>query len=154
MKNLILLPTVLFTVMAGDAIAACTGTQITDVSSPSLSTLLSGNTVCVGTNLTNPSAPWNNQEQHKVGGTLTDYKLGAGHPVDPTSDIGTWNISGSGASTFVNYNYTDGGPVSYSVFRNGASAPFTYSFCNGSNEVAVGIIYSGITDCTTGGTGL
>lgn len=120
---------------------------------PSLSTLLSNNTVCVSTNLTSGSTagPWNNQEWHQAGGTLTDYKLGP-NPVDPTTDIGSWGISGAGASTQVNYNYTDVGVFNYSVFRNGAVAPYTYSFCNGSTEVAVGVVYQGQVSCDAGGT--
>lgn len=34
------------------------------------------------------------QEFHATSGELIDYKLGPGHPVDPTKTVGTWTVTG------------------------------------------------------------
>jgi len=125
-----------------------------------LTSLLTGNTVCVG------SAPtWENQEWHRSGGELWDWKLGNGHlspsgTIDPTKLLGSWSITGTGASTQVNYTYTAfGGPSSHSftVWKNtdaDGAGLHTYSFCSGTNEEALGRIYQGEISCTAGGTRL
>ncbi len=88
------------------ACPAGTGTRLNQTQ---IANVLSGNTVCVG------SAPtWQAQEQHLVGGVLTDYKRGAGHPTDPTAQVGTWAISGTGGNAAVVYNY-GGTQYSYGV---------------------------------------
>lgn len=127
-----------------------------------LSDLLADNTVCVGT-----GAPWENQEWHQDGGSgnsgdLWDWKLGNGHldpsgNVDPTTQIGTWSITETGAATVVNYTYGGGSTYSFTVWKNtDADGPGldTYSFCEGSTERALGRIYEGEISCTAGGTRL
>ena len=80
-----------------------------------LQTLLNGNTICTS----------DSQEQHRAGNELWDYKKGAGDPVDPTSLVGGWSVSGGkvnytyGASTFANDVYASGSNV---CFYNGATA--------------------------------
>lgn len=101
---------------------AGTGNRLNQVQ---IAAVLSGNTVCVG------SAPtWNAQEQHIVGGVLNDYKRGAGHPTDPTAQVGTWAISGTGGNAAVVYNY-GGTQYSYGVCSTGqtASANQAVGFC-------------------------
>jgi hypothetical protein len=34
------------------------------------------------------------QEFHAESGELIDYKLGPGHPVDPTKTVGSWTVTG------------------------------------------------------------
>ena len=93
---------------------------------PTLTNLLTNNMVCVGTPLgTQPGPPYNNQEWHQSGGNLTDYKLGPGHPIDPTKVIGTWNIQGAGNICDVRYAYTGGPTLIYNVYQNGSN----YTFC-------------------------
>ncbi len=108
-------------------------------STVTLSSLLTGNTVCVGS-----SGNWAAQEFHKSGGTLTDWKKGANDPVDKTSDVGTWSISGSGTGSVVSYSYTGSGPTAYSVYDNGNGS---YSFCNGSTETVASKILTGQVGC-------
>lgn len=73
--------------------------------------VLSGNTVCVGS-----SPTWQAQEQHLASGALNDYKRGAGHPTDPTAQVGTWSVSGTGGGALVLYNY--------------GGTQYSYGFCS------------------------
>jgi hypothetical protein len=110
---------------AFDAMAACSGTQISD---GALTSLLSGNSMC-------QSSPEVAQEQHVAGGVLQDYKKGPSDPVDPTSTIGSWAVSGSGASTIVTYTYGSNS-YSYNVFLVSGTAGAdgsTYDFCTGAS---------------------
>jgi hypothetical protein len=54
-------------------------------------------------------------------GTVTDYKKGAGDPVDPTGTVGTWTI----ANDTITYNYGPGAIFTYSVTGTGP-----YTFCD------------------------
>jgi len=110
--------------------AACGDSQIMNAA---LTSLLSGNTVCVS----NGSGGWENQEEHVSGGALVDYKKGPGDNVDPTKQVGTWSVSGTDASTVVNYNYTHGGnsgPFSFTVH---SADNVHLSFCDASNNEIV-----------------
>jgi hypothetical protein len=127
----------LLTCISGQATAApCDGPS--RVTGAALSTLISGNTVCA----TRGADRW--QEQHRTGGQLWDYKKGPTDPVDPTTQVGTWSISGNN----VTYSYMGEGPVpsyTYSVHGSG-----TYSFCtrvNGSEIVSGAIFLPGSTSC-------
>ena len=133
----------LATAMTGEAMAAvaCSGTQITDGSSPTLSALLSGNTMCQGSGATITA-----QEGHIAGGSLNDYKKGPTDPVDPTAVIGSWAVSGAGPSTIVTYTYGTN-VFSYNVFLKGGAAGqngSTYSFCSSGVSKATATLYSGI----------
>ena len=108
--------------ISGQVAAACPGTPL---SASALSTLLQGNTVCSG------SAPnWTWQEQHRGSAPgpspLWDYKRGPTDAVDPSEQVGTWNITSSrtGAST-VTHTY-GGSPFTYTVSPNGGNS---FSFC-------------------------
>ena len=112
--------------MTGEAMAACSGTQITSVSRPTLSRLLTGNSMC-------QTWPEVAQEQHVSGGVLQDYKRGPFDAVDPTTSIGSWVVGGSGSRTTVKYTY---GSTSYyyQVFLvngNPGETGSTYDFCTG-----------------------
>ena len=125
---------------SGPSVVTTDGTGIVG-GTTTLSTLLTGNTVCVGT-----TGNWQAQEFHKNGGSLIDWKQGAGSAIDPTAPVGTWSLTGTGAAAIVNYNYTDGGSSSYSytVFDNGNNS---YSFCSGGNVIVTGNIKTGQTGC-------
>jgi len=125
---------------------------------PAMIDLLTNNTVCVGN-----GAPWDNQEWHQAGGNLWDWKRGDGHEspsgtVDPTKQIGTWAINGGDAATTVDYTYGSAGPsYSFGVWKNidaDGTGQHTYSFCQGTNELALGRIFEGEISCTAGGTRL
>ncbi|MEQ1621149.1 MAG: hypothetical protein ABL919_07055 [Methylococcales bacterium] len=122
---------VLTTAIAGEAIAACDGVQVTSESVPSLGNLLLGNTIC-------QISPEKAQEEHHSGSILKDYKKGPIDPADPSSQIGNWNVSGSGVDTIVNYTYGASG-FSYKVYMLtgtlGADNS-TYEFCNAGTPVA------------------
>lgn len=108
---------------AEGAMAACTGTQVTDAA---LTTLLSNKTVCAGSGV--GMGRW--QEEHRTDGTLWDYKKGSTDAVDPTKQVGTWAVSGSGAGTIVTHSYTvppaSGPSYNYTVYDIGGGS---YSFC-------------------------
>jgi hypothetical protein len=91
---------------------SCATQQVTNGSgagSQNLTDALTGRTVCVA----KAGGGWENQEEHVAGGTLRDYKKGPTDPVDPSETVGTWSISGTGASTSVTHNY---GSQSYTWF--------------------------------------
>ncbi len=108
-----------------------------------LSELLYQKTVCVSS-----GASWEAQEFHggssSVGGPLIDWKRGPVDPIDPTEQVGTWNISGTGTDTKVNYVY---GSTTYSnsVWDHGDG---TYSFCNQLGNETIATIKAGQVACT------
>lgn len=107
--------------------------------STGLQARLSNNTVCVGS-----VGNWQNQEFHNASGTLTDWKQGSGSTVDPTADVGTWNVSGTGTGSVVNYNYGGGTQFSFTVWDNGSNS---LSFCNGATEAVLGTLKTGQGAC-------
>ncbi len=64
-----------------------------------------GNTLCAQRS----ADKW--QEQHRTGGQLWDYKLGTSSTMDPTKQVGTWVISGTGSNAVLTHTY---GTASYS----------------------------------------
>ena len=103
--------------LAGQAAAACSGTAL-DVTQ--LSAKFSGNTVCAQ----RAGDRWQEYHQGTGSGDLIDWKMGPGHAVDPSKQVGTWSATSSGLA----YNYGSGGNYTYQVFDNNNG---TYSFCNG-----------------------
>lgn len=94
---------------------ACPGvtTRVTNISG-----LVSGNTMCAA------RAPDRWQEFHQgpgASGNLIDWKLGAGDPVDPTEQVGTWS-STNGANSSLTHTYT-GGSFTWLVCTDGAANP-------------------------------
>jgi len=97
-----------------------TGTRATG---NTLVKLLAGQTVC-GRSKANT---W--QEFHsgatEAGGPLIDWKLGPGHPMDPSKQVGTWSVQNvATADSFVVYNYGSGGSYSYAVCQAGNNVNF------------------------------
>jgi hypothetical protein len=126
---------VLVAAVAGEAMAACTGTQIVNVMG-----LLAGMTVCKSN-----GSDWEWQEYHTPGGgDLIDYKKGPTDTNDPTSTVGSWSASGPD----VTYNYNTGESFTYQVWQTSTDpAPKVYSFCNGSSEVVGGATLSTAASC-------
>lgn len=87
--------------------------------------LFSGKTVCAVAS--SGSDRW--QEYHAPSGDLIDYKLGAGHPVDPTTRVGSWSSS----ATTLTHIYGPSASYVWSVCKDTTSGP--YRFCNGSSAV-------------------
>jgi hypothetical protein len=124
---------VLASAMTGEAMAACSGTQITDPnpvtgtggSTPTLTTLLTGNSMCQ--TLFEVA-----QEQHVSGGVLQDYKKGPFDAKDKTTQIGTWAVSGTGVRTIVKYTYGTDSYVYkvYLVTGTAGHTGSTYDFCD------------------------
>jgi len=102
-------------VLSGEAMAACPGTPLNP---GALSSTLTNNTVCATRN----GERW--QELHQSNGDLVDYKMGPGHPVDPSEKVGTWSIDSPTRAVVYNYNPTD--IYRYTVSANGGTS---YSFC-------------------------
>jgi hypothetical protein len=128
MKGIFFTSVFLLAGVTGEAIAACSGTQQTD-----LNTLLSGNTICKS----DGSGGWTWQEFHTPGGgsnSLIDYKGGPGHATDPTEPVGSWSInSNNSTDATVTYDYGTGGNYTYRVWGTGP-----YSFCVGATETVAG----------------
>ena len=57
-----------------------------------------GNTLCAQRG----ADKW--QEQHRAGGELWDYKLGSS-TMDPTQQVGTWEITGTGVNAVLTHTY-------------------------------------------------
>ena len=146
--NKVLIP-VLATIMSasltGKALAACGGND--QVTGQALVDLISNNTVCASFN----GDRW--QEQHRgVGsGQLWDYKLGANHPVDPTKQVGNWEVVEGRGQNFVRYEYSGGNYV-YRVFGSGVVGD-NHSFCGsyaGGVDILNAQIRGGWTNCGGG----
>jgi hypothetical protein len=130
-KQIIVWGVFVLTGLAGQAMADCSGPSLNQVQ---LQNTLSGMTVCA----TRGDEKWQEQHQGSGGGALVDYKKGPSDPVDPSKEVGSWNISGTGTNAVVNYNYSGGGTYSYAVLDNKDG---TYSFCgNGTGEEIVATI--------------
>lgn len=105
--------------LSGQVIAACTGPSMNHTQ---LTNKFEGNTVCA----TRGNDSW--QEYHQAGGALIDWKRGPNHKVDPSKQVGTWSIHGTGSNARLRYNYGSAGTFSYRVYDNGGGS---YSFCDG-----------------------
>ncbi len=119
--------------LAGQASAqtCATGFRVTNsTTANNLATLVSGNTVCARRG---SGERW--QEYHNPSGILTDYKQGPTDPVDPSEDVGSWSVAGTGASTNITYNYGSGGTYTFAVYRVGSGAATTYNFCGPSSVI-------------------
>lgn len=143
MKLSILVSAIVLACVTEGASAACSDPQIVDATGdPALTTLLSGNTVCVSSS-TPGWGGWENQEEHLAGGALWDYKKGT-DPVDPRTQVGTWGVSTTGGEVI--YNYDDGkgntsGPFSFTVH---SADNVNLSFCDASNaEIVAATLKSG-----------
>lgn len=116
--------------LAGEAMAVCT--NLTRLSAAQITTLLSGNTVCVPS-VTVPTMTW--QELHKADGVLIDFKRGPGHPVDPSEIVGDWKVFGTDSgNSGIFHNYTGGSTYVYSVHGSGVVGT-NHSFCVGTTDI-------------------
>ena len=97
---------------------------------PKLTTLLAGNTVCVGS-----ANNWQGQEFHKSGGDLIDWKQGTSSVVEPAAKVGSWNVSGADELSKVNYTY-GGATYNDSVYDIGGGS---YSFCDQNSNVTIAL---------------
>ena len=108
------------------SMAACGPPSVRVVTVAAMTTLLEGNTVCVGAQPTMDA-----QEFHQAGGALIDYKRGPGHPIDPTKQVGTWTVTDVRGAR-VNHHYGGATKFGYSVWNNNNG---THSFCSDNSEV-------------------
>lgn len=139
--------------VSGQAVAPTVVTVDGTGGTNALLTLLNNSMVC-GIRISggNPSDTW--QEHHGSGGALTDYKLGPGHPRDPSKPVGSWSVSGTGTGTVVTHTYTPGGTFSWTVHDNRVPSGVgngPYAFCNGGVEVVRANIFpgAGLSQCLT-----
>ena len=116
------------------SLAACAAPSVRVATATAMTTLLQGNTVCVPV-VTQPTMEA--QELHQAGGALVDYKRGPAHPVDPSMQVGSWTVTGTGGrSAFVTHNYGGGAQYTYAVWNNNDG---THSFCSANPEIKVRI---------------
>lgn len=140
-KLSVLAAAVLLGLGSGAQAQSCNCSGAEQVKEPALTTTLTGNTVCVA-----KPGGWEVQEQHRPGGQLWDYKRGSGHPVDPTAQVGTWAISGSGANSAVTHSY-GANVYSYKVCQVGTSIT-NYGFCpTGGGPTIMLTIKPGLVGC-------
>lgn len=124
-------------VAANGAHAACTSaTQVKGVER--LRAVLQGKTVCVARG----DERW--QEYHQPGGALIDYKKGPDDKKDPSKQVGSWSVSGSGTSTQLIHQYGSGASFIYTVHT--ITAGSSYGFCGGGGELIV-TLRSGLGPC-------
>jgi hypothetical protein len=124
---------------SGTAWAQCApGTRLNQTQ---LSSTFSGNTLCAQRG----SDRW--QEQHRTGGELWDYKLGADHQMDPTKKVGTWEISGTGANAVLVHTY---GATSFSwevCGPVGVGTGYTLVSTGAAGTISGAEVKSGSTSC-------
>ena len=144
MNKQLLLGAALSTCLAGEAMAACSDPLVTN---QDLADLIAGNTVCAAFG----GNRW--QEQHRGAGTsgeLWDYKQGPGHPVDPTSRVGSWEVRTAGREQIVRYIYGAGAfSYNYQVRGTGIVGQ-PHSFCgafDGGVDIDNALILPGEVAC-------
>jgi hypothetical protein len=132
MKHLMVTVAILLSWIADEAIADCTNQ--TRVTGNALRTLIEGNTVCASVG----ADQW--QEQHRVGGGLWDYKKGPDDPVDPSAQVGKWDIDANEVTYFYYLSGTEdiGAKYTYTVHDTGGGS---YDFCDGESEVVTGATF-------------
>jgi len=129
--------------------SSATGTtpSITTVAAPlnngvALSTLLAGNTVCVGS-----TGNWQAQEYHKTpsgaADNLIDFHHGSSSTTDPIAPVGSWSINS--INNTVSYTYHGGSNYTNTVYDNGNGS---YTFCDANgNTTIVNAIKAGQVGC-------
>jgi hypothetical protein len=118
------------------ATAACAAPSVRVATTGAMTTLLQGNTVCSPA-VTQPTMEA--QELHQAGGALVDYKRGPTDKGDPSTQVGSWNVTG-GRSAFVTHDYGSGAKYTYAVWTNSDG---THSFCSANPEIRVRIKLGG-----------
>jgi len=144
MKRYLLASLICLPLFASAASAQCvTGTQVNQ-----LQQLLQGNTVCG----VRGNDRW--QEQHRGtgnSGALWDYKRGPNDPVDPSKELGTWAIEGTGNDRIIRYTYTAFGPAESYTFAVYDAGGGTYNFCGAGaspgTDVTGATVRTGSTSC-------
>lgn len=124
----------------GNAYAVCTNPYM---NGSNTTTALSGNTVCVPASCSSTTGNCTWSEYHAPGGSLSDYKKGPTHPIDPSQTVGSWSVSQTGTIT---YTYTGGaGGGAYDLHYNGTTG--SYAFCNGSGSPIEARVIAGNSGC-------
>ncbi|SJM92462.1 conserved exported hypothetical protein [Crenothrix polyspora] len=139
-KPIISMSIFLLASVTGEAMAACSTTDgsVRIADAGALESLLSGKTVCGQAN----GEEW--QEYHNPNGALWDYKKGVADPVNPSEQVGTWDIASSlrnGASAIYSYDVN----YAYKVWQR---TDGKYDFCNGTQlKVAGAELRGGQVSC-------
>ena len=133
MKRIIFISFLFITVMATDAMAACT-----DKFQARLVVLLGDKTVCKA----DGSGGFEWQEYHKLpnnrANNLIDYKKGPTDPVDPTKAVGRWVVAKGGSpDATITYNYGPGAVYTYKV-HGPDGGPFSFCDATTGQEVVGG----------------
>lgn len=78
-----------------------------------------------------------------AGRRLIDYKLGPGHPIDPTKDVGIWDARGGNAGP-------SGGPVLFHRYNGGQS--YSWLICREASSTSWTLRSTGPDGDITGAT--
>jgi hypothetical protein len=135
--------TVMVTGHASAQVACPGGTA--RVAGAALRTLINGNTMCAASS--SNSDTWQEYHQGAGAGSLIDWKRGPGHPVDPTTTVGTWS-AGNDANAVLTHNY---GASAYSwlVCQQAAASTFVLVSTSGAANIAGVSVKAGQGDCAT-----
>lgn len=128
-------------VAAGQALAQSCPSNTIRVSNVQL--LLGGKTLCAA------RAPDRWKEFHSGGpasGPLIAYKLGPGHPMDPTETVGTWSAV-NGPNSSVTHNYLGGSSFTWLVCQGAASNAIALVSVASAGTVSNAQVLSGQVDC-------
>lgn len=109
--------------------------QVTDIP-----TWIGGKTLCASSG----SDRWQEFHSGALGGPLIDWKLGSGHPVDPTETVGTWSVGTGGVLT---HAYTGGSSYSWIVCRPGNSPNHALVSTGASTTITGATVRSGQGSC-------
>jgi hypothetical protein len=136
-RSVILVAGVLFGAGVGNAAAQC-APQMTLTQ---LQALLPNHTACVGTT---PNATWSEWHNGASSGSVVDWKKGPSDPVDPTTSVGTYAITGNTEGSAVTYTY--GSRVYTYTVTQGAGPVYTFCPAGGGANLSV-TIKTGQTSC-------
>jgi hypothetical protein len=127
--------------------ATCDGTAITG---DTLVTYIQGNLTCAykpdNTDGKDANERWSSIQTgdgFPSASLLYEYARGAGHPVDPTKEVGTWAlvnddndiVTDVDSATRVQYKYGSNPEYNWEVRKTvGSTTPAPYEFCDPANE--------------------
>lgn len=102
--------------------------------------LLGGNTLCAARD----ADRWQEFHSGASSGSLIDWKLGPGHPVDPRETVGSWTAQ-NGANSSVTHTY-DGTSYTWLVCQVGASS-YTFVSTGASGTITGATVRAGQVSC-------
>ena len=131
--------------------AVCTGTPLTKLQ---IDAIVTSNTVCGRPGAGYPGGAGSSdrwQEEHKAGGQLWDYKLGPGHAVDRSKQVGTWSTVQPSPTDLSTISHAYSATVVFTWLMygpaNNVPGQSTYSFCSSGAEHVRAFVRLGAVSC-------